>query len=76
MKRRELRDLLDRVLGWTKEKQEAAFDSLSAIENDHPIEREIAEHILRSRKCTPSLRRNAQSQCHTHQDRRRDREAS
>jgi hypothetical protein len=44
MRKKALRDILDRVEAWPKEAQEAAFDSLSSIEAEH------AEDIIRSRE--------------------------
>ena len=50
MKKRSLRDILDRVETWPKEAQEAAFDSLSSIEEDWHIDPALAEDIIRSRE--------------------------
>jgi hypothetical protein len=50
MKKRSLRDILDRVEAWPKEAQEAAFDSLSSIEEDWHIDPALAEDIIRSRE--------------------------
>jgi hypothetical protein len=48
MKKRSLRDILDRVETWPKEAQDAAFDSLSSIEEDWHIDPALAEDIIRS----------------------------
>jgi hypothetical protein len=50
MKKRSLRDILDRVETWPKEAQDAAFDSLSSIEEDWHIDPALAEDIIRSRE--------------------------
>jgi hypothetical protein len=50
MKKKALRDILDRVEMWPKEAQEAAFDSLSTIEEDWHVDPLLAEDILRSRE--------------------------
>ena len=50
MKKKSLRDILDRVETWPKEAQEAAFDSLSSIEEDWHIDPALAEDIIRSRE--------------------------
>jgi hypothetical protein len=49
MKQIELNDLLDRVHAWPKEAQRAAFDSLSAIEQECHISPAFAEDLMRSR---------------------------
>ena len=41
---------MDRVETWPKEAQEAAFDSLSSIEEDWHIDPALAEDIVRSRE--------------------------
>ena len=41
---------MDRVETWPKEAQEAAFDSLSSIEEDWHIDPALAEDIIRSRE--------------------------
>jgi hypothetical protein len=41
---------LDRVETWPKEAQEAAFDSLSSIEEERHVDPAIAEDIIRSRE--------------------------
>jgi hypothetical protein len=48
--KKELKDLLDRVPAWPKEDQEAAFDSLSTIEEERHVDPTIAEDIIRSRE--------------------------
>lgn len=50
MKKQELKDLLSRVETWPKEDQEAAFDSLSTIEEKCHVDPAIAEDIIRSRE--------------------------
>lgn len=50
MRKKALRDILDRVETWPKEAQEAAFDSLSAIEIDWYDDPVLAEDIIRSRE--------------------------
>jgi hypothetical protein len=50
MKKKSLRDILDRVETWPKEAQEAAFDSLSSIEEDWHVDPDLAEDIIRSRE--------------------------
>jgi hypothetical protein len=50
VRKKELRDLLDRVETWPKEAQEAAFDSLSTIEEGGYEDPLLAEDILRSRE--------------------------
>jgi hypothetical protein len=50
MRKKALRDILDRVEAWPKEAQEAAFDSLSAIEAEHYEDPALAEDIIRSRE--------------------------
>jgi len=50
MKRKSLRDILDRVETWPKEEQEAAYDSLSAIEEDLYGFSGIDENNIRSRE--------------------------
>jgi hypothetical protein len=50
MKKKTLRDILDRVETWPKEAQEAAFDSLSSIEADWHDDPVLAEDIIRSRE--------------------------
>jgi hypothetical protein len=49
MKKRDLKDLLDRVPTWPKQDQEAAFDSLSMIEEERRVDPATAEDIIRSR---------------------------
>lgn len=49
MKQIELNDLLDRVRTWPKEARRAAFDSLSAIEEEHHTDPAFAEDTIRSR---------------------------
>jgi len=41
---------LDRVETWPKEAQEAAFDSLSTIEEDWHVDPGLAEDLVRSRE--------------------------
>jgi len=41
---------LNRVETWPKEAQEAAFDSLSSIEEDWHVDPDLAEDIIRSRE--------------------------
>jgi len=41
---------LDRVETWPKEAQEAAFDSLSSIEEDWHVDPDLAEDLIRSRE--------------------------
>jgi hypothetical protein len=48
VKKKDLKDLLDRVQTWPKEDQEAAFDSLSIIEEGRHIDPAIVEDIIRS----------------------------
>ncbi len=50
MKKRSLRDILDRVETWPKEAQQAAFDSLSSIEEDWHVDPDLAEDLIRSRE--------------------------
>ena len=50
MRKKSLRDILDRVETWPKEAQEAAFDSLSTIEEDWHVDPILAEDIIRSRE--------------------------
>jgi hypothetical protein len=50
MNKKDLKDLLDRVATWSKEDQEAAFDSLSTIEEERHVDPAIAEDIIRSRE--------------------------
>jgi hypothetical protein len=50
MNKKDLKDLLDRVATWSKEAQEAAFDSLSTIEEECSVDPAIAEDIIRSRE--------------------------
>ncbi len=50
MKKQELKDLLNRVETWPKEDQEAAYDSLSTIEEERHVDPAIAEDIIRSRE--------------------------
>jgi hypothetical protein len=50
MKKKSLRDILNRVETWPKEAQEAAFDSLSSIEEDWHVDPDLAEDIIRSRE--------------------------
>jgi len=50
MNKKDLKDLLDRVQTWRKEDQEAAFDSLSTIEEERHVDPAIAEDIIRSRE--------------------------
>ena len=50
MNKKELKDLLERVPTWRKEDQEAAFDSLSTIEEERHVDPAIAEDIIRSRE--------------------------
>jgi hypothetical protein len=50
MKKKALRDILDRVETWPKEAQEAAFDSLFSIEVDWHEDPILAEDIIRSRE--------------------------
>ncbi len=50
MKKKELKDLLNRVETWPKADQEAAFDSLSMIEEERHIDPALAEDIIRSRE--------------------------
>lgn len=50
MKKKSLRDILDRVETWPKEAQEAAFDSLSSIEEDWHVDPDLAEDLIRSRE--------------------------
>jgi|HubBroStandDraft_4_1064222.scaffolds.fasta_scaffold3512142_1 hypothetical protein len=50
MRKKALRDLLDRVPTWPKEAQEAAFDSLSMIEDERHVDQAMAEDIIRSRE--------------------------
>jgi hypothetical protein len=50
MKKKALRDLLDRVETWPKEAQEVAFESLSSIEIDWFDDPVLAEDIIRSRE--------------------------
>jgi hypothetical protein len=49
MNRKSLEELLERAETWPKEAQEAAFDALSAIEEDIYGVSDIVEDILRSR---------------------------
>jgi hypothetical protein len=49
MRKKALRDILDRVETWPKEAQEAAFESLSSIEIDYHDDPILAEDIIRSR---------------------------
>lgn len=48
MRKRELADLLERVHGWPKQKQEAAFDCLCAIEDEHPFAHDIDEERMQA----------------------------
>jgi hypothetical protein len=50
VKKHELKDLLNRVETWPKEDQEAAYDSLSTIEEERHVDPAIAEDIIRSRE--------------------------
>jgi|GEM_PF-5066236 hypothetical protein len=50
MKKKELKDLLTRVETWPKDDQEAAYDSLSTIEEERHVDPAIAEDIIRSRE--------------------------
>ena len=50
MKKKELKDLLNRVETWPKADQEAAYDSLSMIEEERHVDPAIAEDIIRSRE--------------------------
>jgi hypothetical protein len=50
MRKKALKDILGRVEAWPKEAQEAAFDSLSAIEADRYEDPALAEDIIRSRE--------------------------
>ena len=50
MKKKELKDLLNRVETWSKADQEAAFDSLSMIEGERHIDPATDEDIIRSRE--------------------------
>ncbi len=50
MKKKELKDLLSRVETWSKADQEAAFDSLSMIEEERHIDPATDEDIIRSRE--------------------------
>ncbi len=50
MKKKELKDLLQRVETWPKADQEAAYDSLSMIEEERHVDPAIAEDIIRSRE--------------------------
>ena len=49
MKNKALQDLLDRVTTWPKEAQRAAFDSLSAIEEERYGDPAMIEEIIRRR---------------------------
>jgi hypothetical protein len=61
MKKKSLRDILDRVETWPKEAQEAAFDSLSSIEEDWHVDPDLAEDIIRSREDIKQGRLTSQS---------------
>ncbi len=51
MRKKELKEILDRVETWPKEAQEAAFDSLSSIEAEHYYEDSVlAEDLIRARE--------------------------
>jgi hypothetical protein len=50
MIKKALKDILGRVEAWPKEAQEAAFDSLSAIEAERYDDPALAEDIIRSRE--------------------------
>jgi hypothetical protein len=50
MRTSELKELLDRVLSWPKVKQEAAFDTLVEIENEHAAGREFDDDMMRMRE--------------------------
>ena len=41
---------MDRVETWPKEAQQAAFDSLSSIEEDWHVDPDLAEDLIRSRE--------------------------
>ena len=61
MKKKELRELLDRVETWPKEVQEAAFDSLSSIEAEHFDDPVLAEDLIRSREDVKQRRLTSQN---------------
>jgi hypothetical protein len=61
MKKKALRDILDRVETWPKEAQEAAFESLSSIEIDCSDDPVLAEDIIRSREDIKHHRITSQS---------------
>jgi hypothetical protein len=50
MRKRDLKEILDRVETWPKEAQEAAFDSLSSIEAEHYEDSVLAEDLIRARE--------------------------
>jgi hypothetical protein len=50
MNKKELKDLLDRVSAWPKEDQEAAFDSLTTIEEERHVDPIMEEDLIRSRE--------------------------
>ncbi len=50
MNKKQLKDLLDRVSAWPKEDQEAAFDSLTTIEEERHVDPTMEEDIIRSRE--------------------------
>jgi hypothetical protein len=62
MKKKALRDILDRVETWPKEAQEAAFDSLRSIEVDWHEDPILAEDIIRSREDIEHNRITSQSE--------------
>ena len=49
MRKKKLRELFGRVETWPKEAQQAAFDSLTAIEQESYINSVLAEDLIRSR---------------------------
>jgi hypothetical protein len=50
MKKRELKELLERVETWPKEVQDAVFDSVSEIEAEMYTDAAAAEDLIRSRE--------------------------
>ena len=50
MSKKALKDILQRLETWPKEAQEAAFDSLSSIEEDWHHDPALDEDIIRSRE--------------------------